>query len=101
MQSGTRAVLSVTHSAVHSQDTLDLFGSEGSIHIPLLNEGRVVIRTAGGEREECHPPHVNLHLPCIYDFVRALQEGREPAVSGEGGREVASVIQSIYSRSVS
>jgi predicted dehydrogenase len=99
MQSGTRAVLSVTHAAVHSQDTLDLFGSEGSIHIPVLNEGRVVIRTAGGEREECHPPHVNLHLPCIDDFVRALQEGRKPAVSGEAGREVASVIQSIYSRS--
>jgi len=99
MQSGTRALLSVTQATVHSQDTLDLFGSEGSIHIPVLNQGRVVIRTRCGEREECHPPHVNLHLPCIDDFVRALQEGREPAVSGEAGREVASVIHSIYSRS--
>jgi predicted dehydrogenase len=101
MRSGARALLSVTHATVHSQDTLDLFGSEGSIHIPVLNQGRVLIRTRCEEREECHPPHANLHLPCIDDFVRALQEGREPAVSGEVGREVASVIQSIYSRSES
>lgn len=101
MRSGTRAVLSITHATFHSQDTLDLFGSEGSIHIPVLNQGRALIRTRCGEREEHHPPHANLHLPCINDFVRALLEDREPAVSGEVGREVASVIQSIYSRSES
>lgn len=99
MRCGTRAILSVTHAAAHSQDTLDLFGSEGSIHVPALNRGQVLVRTKDGDREESHPPHANLHLPCIDNFVKALQEGGEPAVSGEVGREVASVVQSIYSRS--
>ncbi len=99
MTSGTRAILSVTHAAVLSQDTLDLYGSEGSIHVPVLNQGKALIRTRCGEREECHLPHANLHLPCIDDFVTAIQEDRESTVTGEVGRMVASVIQSIYSRS--
>lgn len=97
MASGARAVLSVTHAALASRDTLDLFGSEGSVHVPVLNQGKAVVKTGDGEREECHPPHPNLHLPCIEDFVRAVQEGRDPAVSGETGLEVAKVIDAIYS----
>jgi predicted dehydrogenase len=99
MESGTRGVLTVTHAAMESQDTLDIFGAEGSIHVPVLNRGSMRVTGPGGEREECHSPHTNLHLPLIEDFVRALQEpNREPVVDGEAGRKVAAVIDRIYSQ---
>jgi len=98
MESSARAVLSVTHATVESQDTLDIFGSEGSLHVPVLNQGRLRVVGPAGGREECHPAHANLHLPLIEDFVRALEEpNRQPQVDGNIGREVAAVIERIYS----
>ena len=91
-----RAVLTVTHAARESRDTLDLYGSEGSIHIPVLNQGEMIILTPAGERRESHPPHPNLHQPLVEDFLDALRTHRDPAVSGEIGREVARVETAIY-----
>jgi predicted dehydrogenase len=96
-EDGPHAVLSVTHAAREPQDTLDIFGSLGSIHVDVLNEGRLKIKTAGGERVEHHPPHQNLHQPLIEDFARAVIEGRAPLVDGRVGLKVAKVIEEIYS----
>jgi predicted dehydrogenase len=93
---GARGMLTVTHAAVEAQDTLDIFGSEGSIHVPVLNQGTVRIKSAGGERSESHTPHPNIHQPLIDDFARAVLEGREPKVGGSIGREVARVEEEIY-----
>lgn len=92
----TRAVLTVTHAARESRDTLDLFGSEGSIHIPVLNHGEMMITTVSGERRELHPPHPNIHQPLIEDFIDAVRNQRAPAVDGETGREVARIEEEIY-----
>lgn len=94
--SGAQGVLKVTHAARDSQDSLDLFGSEGSIRVPVLNEGTLRIRTAGGERIEQHPPHANLHQPLVEDFIAAVLDGREPEVDGAAGRAVQSVLADIY-----
>jgi predicted dehydrogenase len=91
-----RAVLAVTHAAASSRDTLDLFGTEGSAHTAVLNQGALRIVTSAGAREEAHPPHPNLHLPLVEDFVAAVLEGRAPAVTGETGLEVARSIAAIY-----
>jgi predicted dehydrogenase len=95
---GAIGVLSVTHAAREPQDTLDLFGTEGSVHVPSLNAGRLRIVTADGERVEEHPPAANIHRPVIEDFARAIAEGREPRVGGETGRAVAAVEDEIYGR---
>jgi predicted dehydrogenase len=95
-EAGLRATLTVTHAAFESQDTLDIFGSEGSIHIPILNRGRMLVRTTKGEREEAHPPHANIHQPLIEDFTRAVLDDREPEVGGAIGREVARIEEEIY-----
>jgi len=95
-ESGMRGVLTVTHAASEQQDTLDIFGSEGSIHIPVLNEGVIRIKTAAGERTEIHPPHSNIHQPLIDDFTQAVLAGREPHVDSSIGREVARVEAQIY-----
>src|SRR5690242_19558673 len=52
---GPMAALTVAHSAQQPQDTLAVFGSKGSIHIPVLNEGKLRVITEAGEREESHP----------------------------------------------
>ena len=78
--------------------TIDLFGSLGSIHVPVLNDGRISIKTAGGERHEHHPAHPNIHQPLIEDFAVALLENREPVVGGSIGREVNRILAEVYRR---
>jgi predicted dehydrogenase len=94
--SQARAVLSVTHAAWEAQDTLTIFGSNGSLHIPALNQGALQIKTAAGERNEAHPPHPNIHQPLIADFAQAVLSSREPLVGGAIGRAVAEVEELIY-----
>jgi predicted dehydrogenase len=92
----TRGILTVTHAAFESQDTLVIFGSRGSIHVPVLNRGQLRIVSSSGERTELHPPHANIHQPLIEDFIHAVLEDREPAVGGDVGREVARIEEIIY-----
>ncbi|MFL6227391.1 MAG: hypothetical protein ACJ741_01275, partial [Pyrinomonadaceae bacterium] len=93
---GPQASLSVTHAAREPQYTLHIFGSAGSIHVPVLNEGTITITTGEGERVEILPPHANTHQPLIEDFVQAVRQGRDPRVGGLVGREVARVEEEIY-----
>ncbi|HEX8351345.1 MAG TPA: Gfo/Idh/MocA family oxidoreductase [Pyrinomonadaceae bacterium] len=95
-EGGAQAVLSVTHAAREPQDTLEVFGSEGSVRVDVLNGGRLRIRTAVGERVETHEPHRNLHQPLIEDFARAVVEGRPPRVDGRVGQTVSEILELIY-----
>lgn len=63
-ESGVCANLTVTHAALESQDTLDIFGTKGSIRVPVLNKSEIRITTTDGERIEQHPPHPN---PSTFD----------------------------------
>jgi predicted dehydrogenase len=95
-QGGASAVLSVSHAAFEPRDSLALFGTHGSAHVPVLNQGLLRLATATGTREEQHPPPTNLHLPLVADFVAAVREGRAPAVAGETGLEVSRVLAAVY-----
>ncbi len=88
--------LTVTHAALESQDALSIFGSLGSVHVPVLNRGEMRVKTSVGERTESHPPHTNIHQPIIEDFTRAVLIGGKPKVTGEVGREVARIEELIY-----
>jgi predicted dehydrogenase len=94
--SGATALLAVSHAARQQRDTLEIHGSEGTAQLAVLNQGRIRILSAAGEREECHPPHPNLHLPIVEDFVDALCQGRSPAVPGETGLLVNRMLSAIY-----
>jgi predicted dehydrogenase len=96
---GTCAMLAVTHAASEARDTLDIFGTKGAIHVPALNRGELVITAAGRTRREDHPPAANLHAPLVEDFVNAVLDGRDPAVTGETGRAVAEIEAAIYAGS--
>jgi predicted dehydrogenase len=95
-ENAMQGVLAVSHASFESQDTVDIYGSEGSLHIPVLNRGELRVKTVAGERTEQHPPHQNIHLPLIEDFTRAVLEEREPKVGGVIGREVARIEEAIY-----
>lgn len=95
-ETGAMAVLAVSHAARESRDTLEVFGSEGSAHIAVLNQGRIRIVAGAASREEEHPPAANLHQPIVEDFVTAVRENRAPAVTGETGLRVNRVLQAIY-----
>jgi predicted dehydrogenase len=91
-----RGLLAVSRAVEEPQDTLDIYGSAGSLHIPVLNSGGMRICTSEGERREEHLPHENLHLPYIDAVARAFLEDREPPVPGETGLRVAEIIEEIY-----
>jgi predicted dehydrogenase len=93
---GPCGVVAVTHASHQRQDTLQLFGTRGSIQIDELNAGRMRIRAGDRERVESHPPGANVHLPLVDDFVEAVLTGREPAVTGGVGRAVAVIEDQIY-----
>jgi len=95
-ESGPCATVTVTHAAGDRQDTLDVFGTQGSIRCDNLNAGRLRIVTEAGERVEMHPPAANVHLPLVEDFVEAVAARRAPAVDGTIGRDIAAIEDQIY-----
>lgn len=94
--SGCQGSVIVTHAAREPRDTLDIYGSEGSLHVDALNEGILRIVTKNGGRSERLPPHSNLHQPLIEDFAQAVIEGRLPLVDGQAGRAVSLALAAIY-----
>ena len=70
-QTGTCASLVVTHAAAEAQDTFDIFGTTGSIHISALNSGEIRIVNGSRSKTESHPPSPNFHSPLIEDFADA------------------------------
>jgi predicted dehydrogenase len=95
---GACATLSVSHAAAEAKDTINIFGSLGSIRVPVLNEGKLQVVTKSGERWETLSPAANLHAPLIEDFTNAVLNDREVTVSGEIGRTVATIEAEIYQR---
>jgi len=93
---GVTATLTVAHSAHEPKDTLDVYGSKGSLHVAVLNEGKLRVITEAGERVESLPPHANIHAPLIEDFAQAILDNRVPIVTGEIGRRVAEVEERIF-----
>jgi len=94
--SGAQATVCVTHAAAQARDSLEIYGTEGSISVPVLNRGEFTIRSAMGQRRVNAPHHSNVHLPLIEDFVDAVERDRDPAVGGEVGREVDRLLSLIY-----
>jgi predicted dehydrogenase len=94
--SGVLANVTVTHAAFESLDTLSIFGSKGSIHVPVLNEGHMKVVTSFEVRLEDHPPNPNFHEPLIEDFMKAVIENRQPRVNGGIGREVNRILSEAY-----
>ncbi len=97
-QNGLQANITVTHAAFEPQDTLEIFGTLGTIRVPVLNESKLEIKTSKRERTENHPNHENVHAPLIEEFTNAVLENRKPRVAGETGKLIAELEDVIYKR---
>jgi predicted dehydrogenase len=75
---GVRGLVDVRWHARPARDEFRIRGTDGEIDLTPLN-GPAAIFPGG---EESHPPHANIHYPCVEDFVSAVLEGREPRSSG-------------------
>lgn len=95
----THAIIRVSHAVYESRDTLEICGTKGSIRVPVLNTGSLVVTTEKGERTEHHPSNKNTHYPLIEDFEQAVREKRSPIVDGIAGSEVTRVLDHIYADS--
>jgi predicted dehydrogenase len=95
-EKGALATVTVTHAAAESRDTIDVYGTKGSLHVPRLNGAELLVRQCGVETTEHHPAPANLHQPLVDQFVRTVLEGGEPAVDGTTGREVNRLLAEIY-----
>lgn len=93
---GPCASVTVTHAASEPKDTLDIYGTKGSIHVPVLNRGEITVNIGGDVRHESLPPAENLHEPLIAQFSDSILQNTAPEVNGDVGREVASLIERIY-----
>lgn len=97
-ESGPCANLTVTHAALESRDTLDIFGTLGSIHVPVLNKAEIRIKTRNGERDESHRAAPNVHQPLIEDFTEAVLTDREPQINAGTGKLIALLEEEIYAK---
>jgi len=95
---GMTATVTVTHATSGPRDTVDIYGTEGSLSIGSLNDGELVARTVAGQRTEQYPPHPNLHQPLVEDFVDAVRSDRMPLVDGHAGKNVNLILDEIYGR---
>jgi predicted dehydrogenase len=95
-QQNVHGIIRVTHAAFEPQDTLNIYGTRGTLKVPVLNGGLLTITKEDGERHEEHLPHSNVHQPLIDDFTKAVLEDRNPAVDGTIGREVTRILDRIY-----
>jgi predicted dehydrogenase len=95
-ENGPVVTVTVTHGAFEPKDTLDIYFTAGSIHIPVLNRGEIRIISKGGELTESHPNVANTDEPLIADFTDAVLNKREPTVGGDTGSQIARLIDEIY-----
>lgn len=89
-------IINVSHAVFESKDSLEIYGSKGSIHVPVLNKGILNVITDKGTQTEKLLPHKNFHLPHINAFTEAILNNNSTPVSGEIGLEVNKILEKIY-----
>ncbi len=89
-------ILTVTRAVYEQKDTLDIYGTKGSIHVPVLNNGIFKIITNAEERFEEHPPPKNPHITLIEAFNNSIIYNHPLEVNGYLGREVTAIEDQIY-----
>ena len=95
-ESGLHAVLQCYFGAVIDPDEFTVMGTAGRLTVSPLNDGKLVIQSATSQREEALPPADNFNSPLIDDFVKAIQDDREPCISGFQGRATNQVMEAAY-----
>ncbi|HIA20239.1 MAG TPA: Gfo/Idh/MocA family oxidoreductase [Planctomycetaceae bacterium] len=94
--SGVHAVLQCYFGATIDPDEFTILGTSGRLSVTPLNQGRLIVESSAGRREESLPPSNNFNDPLIDDFVAAIQQDREPLISGPAGCVTNQVMEAAY-----
>ncbi len=94
--SGAQSMVGAYHTIGPPSDELEIFGSGGKVVIESLNNSVLRITSGGNNETKELPPHPNLHLPLLEDFGIAINQGRQPRVTGRTGRLTNRVIEAAY-----
>jgi predicted dehydrogenase len=78
-EEGVRGLVDVSWRSPERRDECRILGSSGELRLTPLNGPG--IEWPGGKEDL--PMHANPHLPCIENFVSAVQSGEEPISSGD------------------
>ena len=78
-ENGARGVVDVSWRSQERRDECRILGSSGEIRLTPLNGPK--LEWPGGEEDLSM--NANPHLPCIENFISAVQLGEEPVSSGE------------------
>ncbi|MDZ7723051.1 MAG: Gfo/Idh/MocA family oxidoreductase [candidate division KSB1 bacterium] len=89
-------MIRVSDAVQGNRDTLDIYATQGTLRVPVLNQEILRVKSGSEERMERHPRHENAHLPLIHEFTQAVFENRDPAVTGTDGKQVSQILDEIY-----
>eukprot|EP00828_Plagiopyla_frontata_P013526 TRINITY_DN1802_c0_g1_i2.p1 TRINITY_DN1802_c0_g1~~TRINITY_DN1802_c0_g1_i2.p1 ORF type:complete len:236 (-),score=37.28 TRINITY_DN1802_c0_g1_i2:213-920(-) len=87
------------------EETLSIFGEDGAVSIGGLANNELETWRFEGDDEEVIKEEVNVkidnvygkgHTPLFKDLIDAINEDREPLVSGEEGKKAMSIILAAY-----
>lgn len=99
LASGVHGSLRCYFGAEYDPDEFSIMGTAGRLYASPLNGDRLILDTGGNRRIEEHPPAANFNTPLIADFVAAIEENRDPLVTGEEGLLTNVVMQRAYADS--
>jgi len=93
MENGAHCLASFNWNSRVWSDEFEILGTNGKIIMDPCDSDSLVVRMnprvlKGMGREETKiskPNHSNVHFPLVDDFVKALEKGTEPAVTGKKG----------------
>jgi predicted dehydrogenase len=95
-QSGVHGIIHCIFGVPVDPDELTIMGSKGRLTCSPLNGGHVEIQKDNRREQFSLPPNENFNAPLIADFVAAIQEQRDPEISGEEGASVNEVMNRAY-----
>lgn len=94
--SGVRAIGSICWNLHQSSDLIEVFGTDGKISIPEINDGRIIVET-GQDREILQLPVLSYtHSGLIENFRDHLASGKPNCSAGESALKVNAMMGDIY-----
>ncbi|MCC7371700.1 MAG: Gfo/Idh/MocA family oxidoreductase [Chloroflexi bacterium] len=97
---GVVATLDQSGCSYTPQDSITIFGTEGSVSVPNL-EGTSIVLQLGNDVDtlEVSPRSPATHRPLVQDFVRAVLEGGPVRCPGADGLRTTQLIELAYAAS--
>ena len=96
MPTGAQVIASFNWNSKTWSHEFEIIGTEAKVKWHPYDSDSVVKTVGRDSTEVATPNHKNVHLPLIEDFVSAVLEGREPAVTAAEAAKTNRLIDALY-----